>query len=176
MTGITGILETSRKAMQHATTWTLTEVIDNIPNKALSSILRSSLAGVTPVAEPLVCPQPITPDARYTLALHSNHDPSDTPRGNAAYLDQVPGNQIVAPDELQWALLLPVTARGTLSPSVFWHGLEVTFEKLLESVPPSLTQHTAVYIAFDHNDPVLDTAAALEHLKVRHPLPLFSFL
>lgn len=177
MTGITGIWESSRKAVRYATTWTLEEVIDKVPNATCARILRTALAGVTPGGEPLICPQPITPDARATFALCENaEDRSKAPNLGVVDSDSFTRDDAHSgpPDSLQWALLLPITSRGTSCPKAFWERVETTFEKLLQSVEASRSVHTAVYIAFDHNDPVLDAPEALSRLKVLHAFTLPS--
>lgn len=167
MTGITGIFESSRKVVRYATDWTLDEIIDKVPNATCASILRTALARITPASEPLLCPQPITPDARPTLELRKSTD--DAPDSSKLVSDVGASDSLpswcAARDTLAWALLLPITSRGS-SPKEFWMRVERTFEKLLWSVEEPQSERTSVYIAFDHNDPVLDTPEALQHLEV----------
>jgi hypothetical protein len=168
MTGITGILETSRKAVQYASTWTLSEVVDHIPNETCARILRSVLSGITPVADPLVCPQPITPDSRATLALRQCPELNTPHVDNPTPTNEENGNEdnLPAEQERQWALLLPVTSRGTESPQALWENMEESFDKLSDSIDAAHRDNTVVYVAFDHNDPELDTPEALERLQV----------
>jgi hypothetical protein len=175
MTGVTGILERSRRAVQYASSWTLSEIVENIPNKTCARLLGAALSGVIPLAEPLVCPQPITPDCRATLELHQSpaHPPFNTRQADEPYSRSADGsvenhNDNVPAEGLEWALLLPVTSRGASSPKAFWERVEESFEKLLDSIDAAHRENTAVYLAFDHNDPELDTPEALERLQVLH--------
>lgn len=182
MTGISGVRhdrdfwETSHNAVHYAA-WTLAKLIDKIPNPTCARILRNVLCRVTPLGEPVICPQPITPDARATLALReSTYDSSTSPNRIAAEPGSgaADGSLSRSPDKLQWALLIPITSRGISSPEAFWDYVKPTFQKLQQSIEASHGEHTTVYIAFDHNDPIIDTPEALDQMKV--VLHLFAML
>jgi hypothetical protein len=167
MTGITGILETSLKAVQYASTWTLSELVDNIPNETCARIIRAALSGVLPVPEPLFCPQPVTPDCRATFSLHEctalkppqdNEPASSGDGGNGEARNPAEG--------LQWGILLPVTSRCAKSPHALWGLMEETFGMLVRTIDGKHRASTVVYIAIDHNDPELDTPEAFERVQV----------
>ena len=155
MTGISDVFKTSRRVARYMVQSAQYIIINKLP-LPLAQLCMRYLYSTQKVR--LTCPQPITPDPRATLALHC--DTKDRSVSNNA----TPEWKFTAPDAPRWAILLPMTSRGSSSPAAFWERLETTAHKLVASIPCERRERTTIHIAYDVRDPVIDCPDGLARI------------